>query len=294
MIMIKHYFTLANLLLMGAAVYVGVNTFYMVTSANLERLEPVPAETSGNQLPAAERRYPLSHYSAIAARNLFKTKTDPGGTVPAAVNVEALEQTQLKLKLWGTVTGTGEKDYAVIEEAGQRKQNLYRVGDTIQDATVKLILREKVVLTVNGKDEVLEIEKTTGIPGAVGAMARLPGPSTMAGQLPTPTRIQRITLRRSQIDSAIQDVNQLLTEVNIRPHFQQGQPDGIMLSRIKPNSLFIRMGLRNGDIISGVNGRSIQSVDDALGFYESLKSSDNVTLQLKRGGRERNIEYAIK
>ena len=294
MIMIKHYFTLANLLLIGAAVYVGVNAFYMVTSANLERLEPVTAEATGSQLPAAEQRYPLSHYSTIAARNLFKTKTDTGGAVPTAVNVEALEQTQLKLKLWGTVTGTGEKDYAVIEEAGKRQQNLYRVGDTIQDATVKLILREKVVLTVNGKDEVLEIEKTTGIPGAVGAMARMPGPGTMAPQLPTPTRIQKITLRRSQIDSAIQDVNQLLTEVNIRPHFQQGQPDGIMLSRIKPNSLFIRMGLRNGDIISGVNGRSIQSVDDALGFYESLKSSDNVTLQLKRGGRERNIEYAIK
>jgi general secretion pathway protein C len=101
-------------------------------------------------------------------------------------------------------------------------------------------------------------------------------------------------LRRNQIDSAVQDVAQLMNQVNIRPHFNQGQPDGMMFSRIRPNSIFMRMGLRNGDIITGVNGRAISTVDDALGFYEGLKSADNVTVDIKRGGRPRTIEYTIK
>ena len=49
-----------------------------------------------------------------------------------------------------------------------------------------------------------------------------------------------------------------------------------------------------GDVITGVNGRDISTENDALGFYENLKSADDVKLNLKRGGRQRTIEYSIK
>jgi general secretion pathway protein C len=156
-----------------------------------------------------------------------------------------------------------------------------------------MILREKIILNVEGKDEVLEIEKAAhagATPARTIAGRRLPGQG--AGQ--PPVRTQKIALRRSQIDNAVQDVAQLMNQVNIRPHFTQGQPDGMMFSRIRPNSIFMRMGLRNGDIITGVNGRSIATVDDALSFYEGLKSADNVTVDIKRGGRPRKIEYTIR
>jgi general secretion pathway protein C len=54
------------------------------------------------------------------------------------------------------------------------------------------------------------------------------------------------------------------------------------------------MGLRNGDIITGVSGKPLQSVDDALKFYGSLSSGENLSLQLKRRGRSRIIDYSIK
>jgi general secretion pathway protein C len=291
--MTKTAFTLLNLLFIGAIVYSGVNAFYLFTSANIDAVESQTVDTDTLDVPETDRRYPLSHYSGITDRNLFNTQAETDST-PAALNVETLEQTSLNLKLWGTVTGSEQEAFAVIEEAGNRKQNLFRIGDTIQDATVKMILREKVVLSVKGKDEILEIEKAVGrAGGASPLMSRGPSPADGGAARPR-VRTQRITLRRSMIDNAIQDVNQLLTQVNVRPHFHQGQPDGLMLSRIKPNSLFMRMGLRNGDVISGVNGRNIQSVDDALGFYESLRSADKVMVQLKRGGRERTIEYNIR
>jgi general secretion pathway protein C len=174
------------------------------------------------------------------------------------------------LKLWGTVSGSSAEAFAVIEDPAKRMQNLYRVGDTVQDATVKMILREKVVLNVKGQDEILEIEKTVSRAGKFRP-APTGGPGSKGDRASRrPVRTQKITLRRNQVEDAMQDVNQLLTQVNIRPHFDRGQPDGLMLSRIKPNSLFMRMGLRNGDVISGVNDQNLESVDDALTFYESL------------------------
>jgi len=290
--MYKHLFTLLNLLIIGTMVYFGVSTFFVATSARVSSSPSVPVTKKAPAQVKRTEKNPLAVYNPIVERDLFDTKATVE-VAPKTVDVEALEQTSLQLKLWGTVTGPPEEAYAVIEEGGKRDQNLFRVGDSIQNATVKLILREKVILNVEGKDEILEIEKTVGKGKAPGRA--VPGRS-VAGRTPgqTPVSVQKITLRRNQIDSAIQDVSQLMNQVNIRPHFYQGQPDGMMLSRIKPNSLFMRMGLRNGDVITGVNGRDITSVDDALGFYENLKSADNVKLNLKRGGRQRTIEYSIK
>lgn len=290
--MFKYLFTLLNLALITVMVYFGVRTFFHVTSAQMDQPPPAVESPEQNSRPAGSTPRSLADYSPIVERNLFDTKTTVEAA-PKTVDVEDLEQTNLQLKLWGTVTGTPEEAYAVIEEGGRREQNLFRAGDAVQNATVKMILREKIILNVDGRDEVLEIEKTAGRGSSpVRTIAGRPVPTSAVGA--PAIRAQKITLRRNQIESAVQDVAQLMNQVNIRPHFFQGQPDGMMLSRIRPNSIFMRMGLRNGDVITGINGRNIATVDDALSFYENLKTSENVTLDLKRGGRPRTIEYTIK
>jgi general secretion pathway protein C len=85
-----------------------------------------------------------------------------------------------------------------------------------------------------------------------------------------------------------------MSQVKVRPHFKDGKPDGLTLSHIRPNSIFKEMGLKNGDIVKGVNGKDIQSVDDALKFYENLKSSTSVELQIERKGEQLSIGYQIE
>jgi general secretion pathway protein C len=286
--MVKRYFTFLHILLLGILIYFSINTFYKITTARLVQPEPVLGGSSKVSLPMEEKSPLLSNYNPIIDRNLFKTKAK-ADFKPGAVNVDALKQTNLKLKLWGTVIGHDEQTYAVIEEENTRKQNLYRVGDTVQNAIVKMVIREKVVLNVNSKDEILEIEK---VPKSFRAAQPIYGRQTAT--TPKKVRSQRITLRRSQIENAVEDINKLMTQVNIRPHYANGRPDGLLLTRIKPRSIFLRMGLRNGDIITGVNETPIASADDILRFYENLKSADRVSLQLKRRGRSRNIDYTIK
>ena len=134
------------------------------------------------------------------------------------------------------------------------------------------------------------MEKITG-----GGLSRR---RQVAPEIPTTRRrrpgTQTISLRRDQIDNALKNVNDLMQQVKIMPHFDNGQPDGFSLTGIRPNSLVRKMGLRNGDIITGVNGEKIETMDDALGFYQKLSSSDNISIQMKRRGRERTIEYRIK
>ena len=163
--MTNRYFTIVNILLITIAVYFSISAFYKITSHQLDPVNPTKV-TSKRQIASLEDEplRPLTYYQTIVERNLFNTLKNKTAQ-PIPIKVETLKQTELNLKLWGTVTGLAGKPYAVIEEAKGRQQNLYRVGDTVQNATVKMILREKVILSVNGKDEILEIEHAQSLTG---------------------------------------------------------------------------------------------------------------------------------
>ncbi len=285
----NYAFTIINLVLITCLSFFGVKGCYRMAA-----VFPPPEETVetvvGVPKPKADTgSLPLSAYNTIIQRNLFNTQKAKDGGAPK-VDIDALKQTELSLKLWGTVTRDKDKGaYAVIEDTKERRQNLFRLGDTVQNAVVKLILREKVVLTVNGRDEILsmdEKEKPAKTPGAQMAAAGSAPPDGAGAQ--------RVTLMRSQIDSAMENVTELMGQIKVRPYFENGQPEGLMLSSINPQSIFRKMGLRNGDVITGVDGQKIESVDDALKFYESMRSSPGMKLDIKRQGRPKTIEYSIK
>ncbi len=286
----KYYFTLSNLVLITLGIYFGVNGFYKTIAAKLEGI-PVATAVSPQFTPQDRTvSRPLSYYKSITDRNLFGTKGQPEKKQEKTdIDTTTLQETNLKLTLWGTVA---EKDgsigYAVIEDKKERKQGLYREGMTIQNATIKRILRKEVVLSVNGIDERLIMEDWKTGKGSARS-SRSSKRNSGSSQ-----RDSKVSLKRSQIDDALDNVNELMKQVKIRPHFKDGKPDGLMLSNIKSKSIFRKMGLRNGDVVMGIDGQDIETVDDALKFYENLKSSENVILQIKRRGKMKNIDYNIQ
>ncbi len=287
------YFRLAltfiNLVLITLLAYLGVSLGYQWLDTSVAVVAPRPVASRSQNRPSRRQIPKMADYRIIVERNLFGTKATKNVPPPQKIDLEGLRQTRLQLTLWGTVAGEGQKAYAVIEDKKTRQQRLYHVGDTVQNATVKMILREKVVLRVDGRDEILEMEKPkTGLKEGFVASSGA-GNSRL-----TPRTRQKITLKRSMLENATRDVSKLMTQVNIRPYMENGQPAGLALSNIKPSSIFRRMGLRNGDVLVGVNGQEIRSLDDALGLYESLKTSSSVTVAIKRRGRLRAIEYNIR
>ena len=292
------YFTIIQFALIVAIAYAGAFTFYRIVSNQIETVpvlyesaEAIPSPTKDNK---EGRTRPLSFYQTSLDRDLFKTSSNEPIEPDSDVDVKSLQQTQLGLKLWGTVHGLDGKTFAVIEEKKSRKQRLFSVGDKVETASVELILREKVVLGVNGKREVLAIERP--VQRTRGAVPRSIQPrpgNDEAGEVKSGEN-KEVVIQRSRIEDAVKNVNQLMRHVRIRPHFTNGQPDGLRLTGVRPGTIFTEIGFRNGDIITGVNGKPIESVDDALKFYTSLKDSSNVDLQIRRRGKDRSIKYRVE
>ncbi|MBU0995639.1 MAG: PDZ domain-containing protein [Proteobacteria bacterium] len=283
-----------NMMLITVASFLVVDTAYQVTTERFDSFQVSEIAPKAVNRSHAKRPLSLSYYNTIKTRDIFKSSQNDKKPEDS-VNVDSLKETELKLKLWGTVTGDREKAYAVIGETTRNKeQELYRIGDTIQNtsATVKMILREKVVLSINDEDQVLVMEEAKSTKKD-SADSRAPALSNLSDGM-EPGSTQNISLQRADIEQSLQNINELMGQVKVRPHFTNGQPDGLALSSIRRNSIFSQMGLKNGDVITGVDGNPIESVDDALKFYENISSASALSLQVKRRGKMQTIDYNIQ
>ena len=236
---------------------------------------------------------PLNSFDVIVDRNLFGSSNEASGDVEArdmvesrdmeAREIEALEPTSLKISLLGTVTGSDENARAVIEETGRKTQGLYRVGDSVQNAVVKKILWGKVVLRVGDKDEILSMDVPELKKGGRTSSSAKPANSG-----------DTVTLARSDIQNSLKNINKLLTQARIRPHLKDGKPDGFALSYIKANSFFTKLGLKRGDIVKNINGKQINTPEDAFSFYQALESGEPLSMEISRGGAPKTINYRFK
>jgi hypothetical protein len=152
----KVAYSIVSLLLIITAAYLGLHRFHKKSADRPDYLHRISAPSPEVSTPANETRPSISNRTDIEG-NLFDSA--PGmETTPEEINIPALKKTSLQVKLWGTITGNGISAYAIIEAAGNQEQKLYRAGETVQNATLKIILRGKVVLEVEGKYEMLEIK----------------------------------------------------------------------------------------------------------------------------------------
>jgi len=283
--MTKLYYTFFNILALSAIIYIGVDTFYRVVRAQLRQVNTemvVMQNVPDVKKPAGTQ---LSEYRAITERNIFGSLEKPSGDTSSA-EIETLEPTSLKIALLGTVTGNQQSAVAVIEDRGKRKQGLYRVGDSIQSAVLKMILRGSVVLRVGDRDEVLTMEESSSSKTEKVSQVSRPVRSTSLERT--------ITVRRSDVDKSLKDINNLLTQARIRPHFKDGQADGLMITGIKAGSIFRKMGMRNGDILHGINDSDIKDPDDLFSMYNDLKSGSSLSVQIIRRGRSRTLNYRFR
>ncbi len=289
--MTKLYYTIFNLIAVAVIIFLGVDSFYRIAGSRLSSEIPGEISVKRDLKKEAYRKPPLSSYDVIKDKNIFsKVETLP--EQDDVGEIEALEPTSLSIALRGTsvISGSQENSFAVIEDKTTRLQKEYYVGDSIQNGTVRKILNRKIVLKVGDEDEILEMEEFDSS-GAGSAPGVTPVRTADQGG---PALERTITIRREEIDSSLADLNGLLTQASIRPHFSDGVADGIAVTSVKAGSIFRRMGIRNGDIVRGVSGNQIRSPEDLISLYDSLKSQSEISLEILRRGQDMKMNYRFR
>lgn len=263
-----------------------------------------PADTfpNDNKLPAVaeateQQPKPYAAYQAIARRDLFKTPKNEMPS-PAGLDIEALKPTDLKLKLWGTITGEDGLTRAVIEDQTKKEQAFFRAGENVASAKIKLILREKVILSVKGEDQILEIERPTGLGGPAFSPRVGPGvnrppstPQPAARQAGAPRSIRMKLDRLGTISDNPED---WIKDATAAPFASDNGESGLMINRITPSSPLRRLGIRNGDVIVSINDQPVGELGDIFEALMEVSEGEALSLNFKRRGRERQIDFQFE
>ena len=174
---------------------------------------------------------------------------------------------------------------AVIADQGH-KTFFLRPGDSQGNMKIVTILPDRLVVEQGGKRGTIELFRKHSAKGRAYGKAerRIPPPrSAMAG------RATHVVLKKAEVQNALKDMATFLRQVRIVPYLKKGSAKGFKLLEIVPGSIVARVGLRNGDIIESVNGKPIQTPQDAFQLFTSLQAGKGISLVYKRNHRGKTV-----
>ncbi len=93
------------------------------------------------------------------------------------------------------------------------------------------------------------------------------------------------TLERSYLERMLANPERMEREARIVPAIRNDVHSGYKLYDIRPGTALDRLGFKNGDKITHVNGQFIADDAQALSLYSSLGSVKTLDIRLERNGR---------
>jgi general secretion pathway protein C len=189
---------------------------------------------------------------------------------------------------------------ASIQDMSNQRSTTYMVGDRIQGAEVLDIERERVIILNNSRREFIDNQPGDGA-GAVAAYTPPPLPAGPPVQAPgvNGNGIRAVSendyeVPRTEIDRTLANLNDVAMQARIVPAFKDGQAQGFKLFSIRPDSIYSKIGVQNGDVIKRINGFELNSPEKALEVYSKLKEASRIEIELERNGSSIRKNYTIR
>lgn len=300
-VLFKRHFWVVHLLFMLAVAWLITRT----ANAFIEvSLLPLPTGQS-------KRAAPLQKPTAITSLNLERVakalglpvpKPEPKVEEPTAPVVDmnaAPVRTTLRLKLLGTLVSESLPEWSVasIQDVVTLKTATYMRGDKIQNAEVLEIERERVIILNNNRKEFIDGSGEAGapppIPVATPVKEAAP-PSVALGTGVKQVGENDYEIPRAEIDKTLANLNDVAMQARIVPAFKDGVAQGFKLFSIRPDSIYSKIGIQNGDVIKRINGFDLNSPEKALEVYSKLKESARIDIEVERNGAAVRKTYNVK
>ena len=300
----KYFWTVNLVFILLVALLVARTVNLFVESA----LTPVPSgEVAARQKSAPTEQLAslelkrLSDITGVAVPEPEPVVAEPTNTVSEMDPNAAPVKSGLRVKLLGTLVASDKLwSVASVQDMSNQRSTTYMVGDRIQGAEVLDIERLRVIINNAGRKEFIDGQPGDG---AVAAYTPPPLPQGPAVQAPNPNGMGNgiralsendYEVPRSEIDRTLANLNDVAMQARIVPAFKDGQAQGFKLFSIRPDSIYSKIGVQNGDVIKRINGFELNSPEKALEVYTKLKEAQRIEIELERNGSSVRKNYTIR
>jgi len=308
---VKKYFWTINLLTIALCAFLAAktaNTFVGAYLANSETdIKPVhttekphsPADKPPEKVERKATLNPFTGQPLEPAEEIVDAKASaepppPPPQNPADFNENTeCNSTSLPGTLIATVASSNPRHSFVMILGSDNAVNTFEIGQNIQNGVVLVaVIRHRAFITNNGKLECY-------FQGDEGKKAKKPQATAQAEEGGGGEGVRKVSeteyiVAQNEVAKAMENMNALATQARIAPNFEKGVVNGFKIWRIKPGSLYQKIGIDNGDVIQRVNGMEINSPEKALEIYSKLKNDKNVTIDLLRNGSKVSMNYTIQ
>jgi general secretion pathway protein C len=292
----KHYLWIGNLLVMGLVVWSAVTfglSIYTRQAAPAATVEK-KVDTGGTGQISTRS---LAQYEDLSRSGLFGAeKSAPEVVAPGESDASPAIQTSDDLRLKGTVAGDTGYQAAIFENTSTNEQSLYRVGERVGDAELVKVDKDKAVIRRDGRDITLEIFEDE----ATAAVKAPPAPFSKAGpenggngQIVKSVGPNSYVIERELLSRQLSDLNQILSQVVIRP-IEIGGTSGFQLASVRRGSLVQKLGFNRGDIIISINEVPVSSPEDLVNLYQQLGQLDSAEVMVQRHGNLMPLTYTFR
>jgi len=272
--MFKQYRWLAAVVFITLFAWVVVGII-MSISGQLLFVMPTPPKMPSYTIEAPKKKpASLSSYDIIKDRKLLGITQKSGQAITDEDKDRPIAALGLVLK--GTIAGSPDFSRAIIEDKG--KQQLYRIGDSVSGASIVGIFRNKVILDINGQEQMLVPEDSDMKKGPKGSSTGVTLPN-MSGD--------------GNMYSAMQNMEQFLGNARVVPYFKGGEPYGFRVTNVDNSSPLFGLGVRSGDVIKSVNGVPVKSPEDAMKLYQNMQGMSSANIELERHGATTSINVPL-
>ncbi len=237
-----------------------------------------PVVVPAGQVLGSPQGTPGADVQAIAAAHMFGVASNDDEVRAQAVIIDDdLEDTRLaNLQLKGTIASPEPDMSAAIITDGANVEKVYLIGDPISSGTkLHAVYTDRVVLNENGNLTNLRL------PEEFAAVAT---PVRRAS-----TRRQRQADTQSIQSVVSQNVARLADVIRPTPYFVDGQQQGYRVYPGRDRRQFAALGLRPGDLIKDIDGQSLTDPTQAMQIFQSLGTSDQVSVTVERNGQPETI-----
>lgn len=298
-LVIRKYFWAVNLCFVALVSLLAAKTVNLFFEA---AIAPAPSAPTGRSATRTAQAEPP------AALDLPKLAQLTNLPLPAAQSEEEVQKpdmnaepvrTSLRVKLLGTLVSTLPNwSIGSILDLGNQKSSTVMVGDRVQNAEVLSIERDRVIIANNGRREFIGAEPGDGAPPPPPIATTRPV-AEPAGNQPYGAGIKALDdsnyeVPRTEVDRALANLNDLAMQARIVPAFKDGQAEGFKLFSIRPDSLYSKIGIVNGDVIKRINGFEMNSPEKALEVYTKLKDANRIDIELDRNGQSLRKTYNVR
>ncbi|WP_138436633.1 type II secretion system protein N [Marinobacter shengliensis] len=264
---------LANIILVALVVYLSISAAKLTwLYAWSDRPVPdVPAQLGGQ--PGAQNRVPQA---SIAGYEFFGRPEQQAGV--AEVVRRSAPETGLRLRLEGVLIGQRPEDSGAIVAGSNGETEYYRVGETLPgNAELAEVESDRILIRRGGRYESLAFEEQ------LDSSVMVADAPVQAAESPD----DFLAGARQQLDA---EGAAALAAYGLRPADDSGA-SGYVYDGSNP--MLNAVNLRQGDVITAINGQRLGDVEQDKSLLEDWRSQAQLDIEIERDGSILTVSYAI-